>query len=139
MKLKSEKGFTGIDITVAIIIITLFVSIISVVFYNFTKSSKAIERKTEATYIATDIIEKIKALDYDNVIITDDTNIVDYKNNGEKIINVNISEGYTANIKVENYKQNEDDLVKMVTVTVSYKIGKEIEKVELTTTIVREV
>ena len=36
MNVKSQKGFTGIDITIAIIVITLFVSIISVVFYNIT-------------------------------------------------------------------------------------------------------
>ena len=64
MNVKSQKGFTGIDITIAIIVITLFVSIISVVFYNITISSKKVERKTEATYIAQDVQITLLRLPY---------------------------------------------------------------------------
>ena len=132
MNVKSQKGFTGIDITIAIIVITLFVSIISVVFYNITISSKKVERKTEATYIAQDVIEKIKALDYDD-------------NNKLIIDNKEYDSAYTIEIKVKKYvpnsngQENNDsnDLVKIVNVNVLYKIGKEVENVELTTTIVR--
>ena len=62
MNVKSQKGFTGIDITIAIIVITLFVSIISVVFYNITISSKKVERKTEATYTEKNVIKDILIL-----------------------------------------------------------------------------
>ena len=40
MKLKSEKGFTLIDITVALIILLAFMSLISVIFFNITKGKK---------------------------------------------------------------------------------------------------
>ena len=140
MNVKSQKGFTGIDITIAIIVITLFVSIISVVFYNITISSKKVERKTEATYIAQDVIEKIKALDYDEAIETQGEN-----NNKLIIDNKEYDSAYTIEIKVKKYvpnsngQENNDsnDLVKIVNVNVLYKIGKEVENVELTTTIVR--
>ena len=149
MNVKSQKGFTGIDITIAIIVITLFVSIISVVFYNITISSKKVERKTEATYIAQDVIEKIKALDYDEAIETQGEESVDigsYKDNNKLIIdNKEYDSAYTIEIKVKKYvpnfngQENNDsnDLVKIVNVNVLYKIGKEVENVELTTTIVR--
>lgn len=149
MNVKSQKGFTGIDITIAIIVITLFVSIISVVFYNITISSKKIERKTEATYIAQDVIEKIKALNYDDVIETEGTEpveISEYKKSDTLIIdNKEYDSAYTIEIKVKKYvpnsngQENNDsnDLVKIVNVNVLYKIGKEVENVELTTTIVR--
>lgn len=149
MNVKSQKGFTGIDITIAIIVITLFVSIISVVFYNITISSKKVERKIEATYIAQDVIEKIKALDYDEAIETQGEDAVDigsYKNNNKLIIdNKEYDSAYTIEIKVKKYvpnsngQENNDsnDLVKIVNVNVLYKIGKEVENVELTTTIVR--
>lgn len=149
MNVKSQKGFTGIDITIAIIVITLFVSIISVVFYNITISSKKVEIKTEATYIAQDVIEKIKALDYDEAIETQGEDAVDigsYKNNNKLIIdNKEYDSAYTIEIKVKKYvpnsngQENNDsnDLVKIVNVNVLYKIGKEVENVELTTTIVR--
>jgi len=149
MNVKSQKGFTGIDITIAIIVITLFVSIISVVFYNITISSKKIERKTEATYIAQDVIEKIKALNYDDVIETKGTEpveISEYKKSDTLIIdNKEYDSAYTIEIKVKKYvpnsngQENNDsnDLVKIINVNVLYKIGKEVENVELTTTIVR--
>ena len=149
MNVKSQKGFTGIDITIAIIVITLFVSIISVVFYNITILSKKVERKTEATYIAQDVIEKIKALDYDEAIETQGEDAVDigsYKDNNKLIIdNKEYDSAYTIEIKVKKYvpnsngQENNDsnDLVKIVNVNVLYKIGKEVENVELTTTIVR--
>jgi type II secretory pathway pseudopilin PulG len=149
MNVKSQKGFTGIDITIAIIVITLFVSIISVVFYNITISSKKVERKTEATYIAQDVIEKIKALNYDDVIETKGTEpveISEYKKSDTLIIdNKEYDSAYTIEIKVKKYvpnsngQENNDsnDLVKIVNVNVLYKIGKEVENVELTTTIVR--
>ena len=85
MKIKDEKGFSGIDITVAVIIILLFMSLITTVFYNITISSKTLERKTEATYIAVDVIEKIKALDYDDIKLgsyTGDT--INYNQDTEK-------------------------------------------------------
>lgn len=154
MNFKSEKGFTGIDITVAIIVITLFVSIISVVFYNITISAKKLERKTEATYIAQDVIEKIKALDYGDVLETknednqiEEKEITDYKD-GNLVVSNKYEKGYTIKIKVEIYNPEQstegsatedNDLVKIITVNVSYKIGKDIETVELTTTIVRNV
>ena len=46
--LKDEKGITGIDITIAIIIITVFVAIIATLFYNIQNSSASIERRTKA-------------------------------------------------------------------------------------------
>ena len=110
MNVKSQKGFTGIDITIAIIVITLFVSIISVVFYNITISSKKIERKTEATYIAQDVIEKIKALNYDDVIETEGTEpveISEYKKSDTLIIdNKEYDSAYTIEIKVKKYVPN---------------------------------
>ena len=139
MKIKDEKGFSGIDITVAVIIILLFMSLITTVFYNITISSKTLERKTEATYIAVDVIEKIKALNYDDIAVKtyDDTNI------GDIIDGYNATEGYSLSVTIDNYKpkevQYENDVVKTINVKVEYKIGKNIESVELNTTVVREI
>ena len=96
-----------------------------------------------------DVIEKIKALDYDEAIETQGEDAVDigsYKNNNKLIIdNKEYDSAYTIEIKVKKYvpnsngQENNDsnDLVKIVNVNVLYKIGKEVENVELTTTIVR--
>ena len=66
MKIKEEKGITGIDITIAILVITLFVSLLITLFYNLNANSTTIQRKTEATHIAIKVIEGIKANGFSN-------------------------------------------------------------------------
>lgn len=146
MKLKSEKGFTGVDITIALILILLFMSLISIIFFNITKTSKGMDRKSEATYYATTIIEDIKGKDYDDVKITSSeqspwVNVKDYNylNNKGKI-NIDVEDGYTCTINIANhYKEGStNDLVKVVNVKVQYKVAGSIEEINLSTTLVRE-
>ena len=59
MLIKQEKGLTGIDITISIIIITIFIALIANLITNINLSSKDIEKKTQATSYAVDEIEKI--------------------------------------------------------------------------------
>lgn len=44
--INQEKGITGIDIVVAVFIITIFVALITTLFYNINSNSASIERKT---------------------------------------------------------------------------------------------
>ena len=60
MNLRNEKGFTGIDISVSVIIIFIFVSIIATLVYQINSTSKEIQLKSEATYLAINEIENIK-------------------------------------------------------------------------------
>ena len=60
-KVRSQNGYTGIDIAISIIVIFIFVSIIAVLIYRFNSSSKEIELKSKATYIAINEIEDIKS------------------------------------------------------------------------------
>lgn len=136
MKIKDEKGFTGIDITVAVIIIMLFMTLIGTIFYNITASHRQLERKTEATYIAIDVMEKLKAQNYDDLIVGEYNNNTIAKILKDEII----EEGYSLKVTIENYKTQEKDydLVKIITVKVEYKVGKNTENVELKTTVTRE-
>lgn len=154
MKLKKENGFTLIDVTVAIIIILALMSLISVIFYNITKSSKGIERESDATYLATSIIEDIKAQDYENIkltnqnVINDDNistenakTVENYTYTDGKKVNISVPDGYLCKIQVQNYvpanrTSANTDLVKLVLVEVSYKLGGDVKKVELKTSIV---
>ena len=67
MKLKNEKGVTGIDITISVIILALFIGLITSLIYGINQSSKDIERKTEATNYAISEIEKLKAEDFETL------------------------------------------------------------------------
>ena len=133
MNFKSEKGATGIDITIAIIIIGLFIGLIVSLMYGINKSSKDIERKTEATNYAISEIEKLKAEDFDTLESKQTSGYID-------------GTPYYKTIKVVDYadleeNQGEDKergLIKKVTVEISYKSGKEDKKVELSTALSKE-
>ena len=124
MNIKSERGFTGIDVTVAILVITVFIALISVLLASLDSNSKSISRRTEATYQAVNLIEEQKA-----------KNIEELQDEEGYIENT----PYYKEIKVEDYKDIrgrediEEGIVKKVTVTVSYKDGKEEKKIELST------
>ena len=61
MKLRSEKGFTGIDISISVVIIFIFVSIIAALIAQVNSKSREISLKNDATYIAINEIEKVKS------------------------------------------------------------------------------
>lgn len=133
MKLNNNRGITGIDISVALGILILFVSIIASLSYNFVTSSRNVERKTRATYMAIEIIEDIKQIDY-NSIINGEMQIADIEQLTGKTINK--YDGYTAKISSALYDQN--DVLKIVTVRIEYTVGKTSENVEIKTAISKE-
>ncbi len=142
MRIKSEKGITNIDLTVSIILITLFVTIIATLMVTINTNSHSMERKTEATNYAINEIEKLKAQDFASLVDTNEetnnfANITDAEGNAT---------GYSKKITIVDYAnlpENQEDetilagLVKKVTVEISYKDGDNIETVELSTVIAK--
>ncbi len=124
MNWKNEKGITTIDVTVSIILITLFVALIAVLIYNVNQNSDSIERRAEATNYVINAIEEIKTTNFDNL------------QNSEQNIG---DTGYYEKITVIDYVdlKKEDfimsGLVKKVTVEVSYKDGNTTQTVDLST------
>ena len=45
MNIRSQKGFTGADVTVAVLILTVFSAIIVTLYQNYISTTKQIERK----------------------------------------------------------------------------------------------
>ena len=133
MKLENEKGATGIDITISVIILALFIGLITSLIYGINQSSKDIERKTEATNYAISEIEKLKAEDFETLESKQTSGYID-------------DTPYYKTIKVIDYADLEENkgqgkepgLVKKVTVEISYKSGKEDKKVELSTVLSKE-
>lgn len=66
MYIREEKGITGIDIAISIILITIFIAMIGNLIANINLNSQSTERKTIATSYAVQEIEKIKSLGYIN-------------------------------------------------------------------------
>jgi len=131
MKFKSEKGFTGIDIAISIVVLFIFVSLIAILIYNFNSSSKEAMRKTTAINLAIEEIENIKKnIKFEEV----ETISVENADTTE--------EGFFKTINAQDYSQidttKKSDLVKKVTVTISYNTKGQTNTVQLSTIITKE-
>ena len=162
-KMKNEKGATGADIVVALSIIVLTVSVISMIYVNVSNNSKNVNRTAGATRIATNILENINIMIYDEFnsqlnsfatnastgwTVEDITNgkkiTLDGKVTGtEKIFNTKVPKGYTVELISENIYGADTtlkfDLMKKITVTVKFTVSKTEENVSLYTSKEREV
>lgn len=139
MKIRSEKGYTGIDIAISVVVIFIFVSLIAMLIYRFNSTAREVELKSEATYIAIDEIEKIKN---DGFEAYETRSVAD--GNSEETAEVEGKEGFTKTIIVVDYADiagNEDkipNLVKKVTVKISYMFQAKEQNVELSTILSKE-
>lgn len=141
--MRKEKGFTGVDIIISIFVITIFVAIIGNLIINVNLNNKSIERRTIATSYAIQEIEKIKSLKYQE----------QYNNKGLKgkeileqkeIYQNEKFTGYNKTIYIEDYisiiqnEEKEPNIVKQITIEISYLLGNKNQTVELSTYIVKE-
>ena len=155
-RLKKNKGFTGIDISISVIIILIFIPTIFGIVYNIQKTNESVQRKTNAVGIATNIIEIIKKESYDDISenesgklnqdllnkyakstsnseITEDegyNGFLYYSCVGEK------NEHYVIQVGIKNYYPSEtekEDLIKQINVKVFYPYGSKLKNVEIGT------
>lgn len=139
MNFGNEKGYTGIDISVAVVILFIFVSIISMMIYQMNSSSKEVQLKTDATYLAINEIENIKNQGIDEYIGRSVAN-------GNNVVTENqeVEEGFYKTITVIDYtdidgnQEKTKDLVKKVTVKISYIFKAKEQSVELSTVLSKE-
>ncbi len=154
MNLKNSKGYTGVDISVAMIIILIFIPTIFGVIYNIQKTNSHVERESEAVRIATDIIENAKSFDYNDLTITrlyqelisGNYNTSTYTINGQIGDNYRYlsktgskNEHYQIQVYLENYYPEgvtQEDLVKKIKVTVIYPTGNITKTIDISTLII---
>lgn len=131
MNLKNNKGFTGIDISVATIVFIVFASIISMLFYNVAVSSKKIERKTVATNLCIEIIEALKESPFDKLTKTEEASMDIETLQTISGKTINLPNGYVPKIIIEDYK--EENVIKILRVTISYKENNKNEEITIET------
>lgn len=149
--MKNQKGYTGVDIAISVVVITIFIALIGTLVFNFNSNSNEIEYRSKALDYAINKIEELKAYDIN------DQKIIDFEtatSNGTAAENEILDEnykgtGYYEKIEVVDAKDIMSDsdlngreriegLVKKVTVTVSYKFRNQTKSVELSTIISKE-
>ena len=120
--MKGEKGVVISDITISIVIIVLFASLISGLIFNVWFSNFRAQRDGMAVIYLSQQLESIAIDDYDNV--TDQTINIAADNNNSS------TSGYTINQEILEEKKNANEKrIKRVKETISYNIGsKKYEK-----------
>lgn len=140
--MKNEKGFTGIDIVISVIIITVFIALIANLITNINLKSTGIERKSQATSYAVQEVEKIKAQGYKNEYEDKGISKEEILDEGD-IYNNGEFTGYHKKIKIKDYAfiQNdstkETNLVKEITVEISYLLSNKEQKIDISTVITK--
>lgn len=131
MNLKNNKGFTGIDISVATIVFIVFASILATLFYNTEITAKKIERKTVATNLCIEIIEALKESPFDKLTKTEETSMDIETLQTISGKTINLPNGYVPKIIIEDYK--EESVIKILRVTISYKENNKNEEITIET------
>lgn len=154
MLIRNEKGLTGIDIVISIIIITIFLASMANLIANISVNNKKIERESIATSYAIQDIEKIKAKGYINKDYNINASIEDNGYNGAGISSENVLEqsditkdgtftGFHKKITIKDYvmivndNTKQSDILKQITVEISYKVANKEEKVIISTYITK--
>ena len=147
MKLKNNKGFTGVDVAISTVILIIFVSFIAILFYNISISTKQIERKSKASQLAIQVIEAMKMTSFDNLnnygtkTGTEELEYQDVTQDEIKELtsqDITFENGYSVAIYVEDY--NSQQIVKILGVKVSYPYVKDtIDTVEIKTLLKKEI
>lgn len=131
MKLRNNKGFTGVDIAISAVILMIFVSLITALFYNSSITSTKVERKAKASNIAIEVIEALKVTNFSDLVSTEENPMTIEQLNTYTSKSINIPNGYNVKILIENYR--DEDIIKTITVEVSYFVGKNTENVTIST------
>ena len=145
--LKQNKGLASSDALIAIMIIALFTGLIATILYNIYISNSSLKRMSMATNYVVDILEYSDKLYFDDLTTSSKMKQkFDYLEDAENIgvaeeqdveriwkIEGTIDKGYDVTVTLDKYKpdQNAFDLVKKITVTVSYKVGNRNQDVSI--------
>lgn len=143
MLVKEEKGLTGVDIAISIVVITIFIAMIANLIANINLNTQDIKRKSTATSYAIQEIEKVKAQGYIDDYNSKGIDSEDVLKDEDIYSNFEFS-GYHKKVTIKDYvlvknnKNKKQDIVKEITVEISYKLGGKDKKVTITTYVAKK-
>lgn len=137
--LKAKRGFTTVDLTIAMLVVLIFAVIMTSISYNIYLSSIEAKRAAVALNYAVDIFEHIGEIDYSEVTASYDIfeiaslNGIEYDevvtNNGKETVKAKIGT-YKIELNIEDY--NDENVIKIVTLKIEYPVSrKNTEKLEM--------
>ena len=148
MNLKQNKGYVGIDMSVAVIIMLLLIPTIFGIVYNINSSRISSGVKSEAISIAVNAIEAAKGIEIEDLnedkVFTEMRNNYTVtspvsKNTGKEASITTEKAGYKVFVDVTDYKETHPDaienMVKTVKATVTFKTKNKEQSIDLSTVI----
>lgn len=115
----NNKGITGIDLVIALVMIVTFTGLLVGLMSGIYKNSVEIQKSANATAYATIILEKVDEKAFENVT---ENFIIRLKSSGE--ISIDETE-YTYEFSVSPIENIDENLIKQVTLKVKYDINGE--------------
>lgn len=132
--LKEDKGVTGFDLTVSVIIIVIFSGLIASLMTNLYKISAEIQSSCNAMAYATIISEKIDEKSFEEVIENEDFYTY-LKLNGE----IEFSDDYSISVTQSKIVGLEADKIRKIEIVVKYKVSNQQKKINLTKLKIKEI
>ncbi len=132
INLKNNKGITTIDAAIALVIIVIFATAMTSLFYNVYLSTTGAKRTAVALNYAVDIFENIGIKKFSDVTptsaLSDITGIQDVSGSDT---NATAKIGtYDITLDINNYEDT--DKIKVITLKIEYPVSrKDKEKIEL--------
>ncbi len=116
--LYNNKGVTGTDLVIAIIVIAMLAGVITQLMNSIYKLSIDIQKSANANAYATIILEKVDEKSFEEVTENFITNL---KNSGEVIIDDN----YNIMMDIIPIEGIDENIIKKVALTIEYDINGE--------------
>ena len=134
--MRKESGITGIDLVIAIIIMSIFIGIITTLMTNIYKQSLEIQASSYAMAYATVILEKVDEKSFEEV--QEPNFIENLKDSGE----ITMPDDYEITLDIsnpDNVTQDVASVIKKATVTVSYNVNNKEQSMSISKLKVKEI
>ena len=137
-KLNNQNGVTSAEAVIAMLIIITTLAVIAMIYMNLVTDSRETDRKAGATRIATNIIENISKLHYEQIDDEVDKAKIEIKESSKKIFNTTIPNGYSVILYSSKNDAFPEALCKDITVKVNYTVLGKKKSVSFTKTFYQE-
>lgn len=127
--LLDNKGVTGVDLAISLIIIAIFSGVIAMLMANMYRTSIEIQRSANAMAYATIVLEKVDEKSFEEI---EDDFVEKLKSSGE----FSMDDSYSINFSTDILEEN---LFKKIVVKINYEIGGEQKSITINKLKIKEI
>lgn len=127
--LLDNKGVSGIDLAISLIIIAIFSGVIAMLMANMYRTSIEIQKSANAMAYATIVLEKVDEKSFEEI---EDDFVEKLKSSGE----FSMDDSYSINFSTDILEEN---LFKKIVVKINYEIGGEQKSITINKLKIKEI